>query len=376
MAKELKIAIVSDWLTSLGGAEKVLQAMTEIWPKADIYTSVYNRDNFPFLKNRNVFTTWLNKLPFKNKHQLFVYFRPMAFESLDLSKYDIVISATSAEAKNIITKPETLHVCYCHTPTRYYWSDYHEYLNNRMEFGWLNIFAKFLMPVLVNGLRQQDRLAAKRVDSFIANSKYVAKRIAKYYRRNSKVIYPPVEELGNNDFAQDNKNDYYLYVSRLVPYKKADLVVEAFKINKKKLVVVGEGALKNKLIKESKAFDNIIIKKEYVNDEEKINLLRGCKAFVFPVCEDFGIVPVEAMSCGKPVVALGEGGVRETVVDGVTGVFFDKQNIESLNRAIEIVERSKFDRMKITEHARKFSKERFKSQLKSFVENEYFNHIQ
>ena len=241
---KLKVAIVCDWLTSQGGAEKVTELVAEIFPQAIIYTSVCDRSKFGWLKDRQVITSWLDKLPIiKYKHQLVAPFRPMVFEGFDLSEYDLVFSLTSAEAKDVITKPETIHICYCHTPIRYYWSDYHEYLTRRLEFGIFNPIIRLIMPFFTNRLRLMDRLAADRVDYFIANSKYVRERIAKYYRREAEVIYPPVEQFDLQLKDQKSKvgGDYYLYFGRLVPYKRADLAVEAFIESAKRLIVAGWG---------------------------------------------------------------------------------------------------------------------------------------
>ena len=368
-----------DWLTSRGGAAKVEEVIAEIFPSADIYTSVCNPNLFPWLKGRKIFTTWLNKIPyFRNKHQLFAWLRPILFESFDLGGYDLVISSSSAESKCVITKPETLHVCYCHTPIRYYWSDYHEYIRERLEFGILNPLVRLVMPRMVFDLRMNDRMSAERVDLFVANSQYIVSRIKKYYRRDAKVIYPPVEvnERFNIQYPISNKShknktgekqeDFYLFVGRLVPYKKADLVVEAFVENGRNLKVIGEGPMLGKIKKLSQGSENI----EFLgfgNDEMKMEIMKKCKAVIFPSLEDFGIVPVEAMSLGKPVVAFGQGGARESIVDGITGVFFERQNVKSLNEAIERIERCEFDSERIIERAKIFSKERFCREFEEFI---------
>lgn len=366
--KKIKVAIVCDWLTNAGGAEKVVEALAGIWPDAPIYTSVYKPGVFGWAKDKKIITSWLNKIPFlKYKHQLFAYLRPMAFESFDLSEFDVVISSASAEAKNIITKPDTVHICYCHTPTRYYWSDYHDYLGSRMEFGWLNGVVRFFMPMLTNDLRQQDRLAANRVDCFVANSQYVRTRIWKYYRRDAEVIYPPVE-VGSEKLKVKNKKleDYYLFVSRLVPYKRADLVVEAFIANGKRVKIVGEGPQKKSLIRKVKNYSNIEILGR-VDDNEKKQLMAGCKALIFPAEEDFGIVPVEVMSYGKPVLAYGKGGATETVIKGKTGYWFEKQEVDSLNKALVEMEKIDFDQGVIRKWAEKFASDRFEREIKQLV---------
>ncbi|MBU0648456.1 glycosyltransferase [Patescibacteria group bacterium] len=363
----MRVAIVCDWLTSRGGAEKVTEQLAKIFPRADIYASVVNIEYFPWLKDRRVTTSWLQKIPvLRDKHQLFPHVRPLIFENFDLSNYDLVISSCSAESKSIITKPRTVHVCYCHTPIRYYWSDYHEYFGKRLEFGWLNPIIKVVMPWFTNKLRMFDRLSAERVDFFVANSKNTQKRIAKYYRRQSEVITPPVEFLDDYNGNKVKDGDYYLCLGRLIPYKKADLVVEAFLKSKRKLIVAGDGPLKKKLLKMIPDHSSVEIL-GYVSDNEKWKLLAECRALVFPAEEDLGIVPLEAMSFGKPVIAYGLGGVLETVIDGKTGVFFDSQNPELLNKAVEKFEGMKFDKKKIREHARGFGEERFKKEIMGFI---------
>lgn len=364
---KLKVAIVCDWLTSQGGAEKVVEVLAGIFPEAPIYTSVCDRSRFEWLKNRKLVTSWLDKLPIlRYKHQLMAPFRPIVFESFDFAEFDLVFSLTSAEAKNIITKPKTIHICYCHTPIRYYWSDYHEYLHNRLEFGIFNPLVKLVMPFLASSLRIADRMAAERVDYFLANSINVGKRIAKYYRRESEVIYPPVEDEFEAKESSNQGNEYYLYLGRLVPYKKADLVVESFIKNGKRLLVSGEGPQLSWLKKIAKGKRNIEILGR-VDDNEKKVLLKNCKALIFPAEEDFGIVPVEAMMCGKPVVAYARGGARETVVKNVTGVFFERQNIDSLNKAVVDLERRNWDGKKISIWAKKFKREVFVEKINSFV---------
>lgn len=363
----IKVAIVCDWLTNPGGAEKVVEVLADIFPEAPIFTSVCDRNRFKWLKKRKLITSWLDRLPIiRYKHQLMAPFRPMVFEGFDFSEYDLVFSLTSAEAKNIITKPKTIHICYCHTPIRYYWSDYHEYLNHRLEFGVFNPLIKLIMPFLVNSLRISDRMAADRVDYFLANSINVKTRIEKYYRRESEVIYPPVEDEFEVKRGEKSQNDYYLCLGRLVPYKKADLVVEAFVKNGRRLLVSGEGPLLSRLKKIAEGKRNIEILGR-VDDNEKKILLENCKALVFPAEEDFGIVPVEAMMCGKPVVAFGKGGARETVVEDLSGVFFEKQDVHSLNKAIVILERKRWDEKKISAWASKFRREVFVKNINEFV---------
>jgi glycosyltransferase involved in cell wall biosynthesis len=360
-----KVAIVCDWIKDWWWAEVVLEQFLDIFPNADIFTSVFFQENNPIFKWKNITTSFIQKIPLLNKsHKLALTFRPLAFESFDLSEYDIVISSTSAESKWIITKPNTLQICYCHTPTRYFWSHYHEYLG-MMEFWWiLNFFWKKIAPKVINKLRQWDFIAAQRPDYFIANSKNTQSRIKKYYWRESKVIYPWIYT--NNYKFNNKKEDFYLYVWRCIPYKKFDLLVDAFNENGKKLVLVTN--TDNKLYRELK-------KKSKNNIEWKLNISRydivelywKTKAFLFPPEEDFWIVPIEAMACWTPVVAYNKWWALETVKNKKTWLLFDEQTILSLNNIIEEFEKMSFDYKKIREHAESFDKEIFKNKLLEFI---------
>lgn len=300
-----KIAIVCDWLKDWGGAEQVLADMLELFPQADVFSSVYFPEKFTkLLGNKTVKTSFLQKIPFvRSRPKLFPWLRPYAFESFDLSGYDVVISSSSAESKGIITKPETVHVCYCHSPTRYYWSHTHEY-QKMLEFGIFNPLARLVMPMMLKRLREWDRDAADRVDDFVANSNNTAKRIAKYYRRPATVITPGIDT--EKFVVETEKEDYYLAVGRIIPYKKFDLLVDAFNASGKRLIIATstENALFKELFKKSQPNIEWAIG---VTNEEKVRLFQKAKAFVFPPEEDFGIVPLEAMACGTPVIAYGKG---------------------------------------------------------------------
>lgn len=368
-----KIAIVCDWLKDWGGAEQVLADMLELFPQADIYASVYFPKNFERLFGPNgkypntlITTSFLQRVPLvRSRPKLFPWLRPYAFESFDLSAYDVVISSSSAESKGIITKPETVHVCYCHSPTRYYWSHTHEY-QKMLEFGILNPIARFLMPVMLKRLREWDRDAADRVDDFVANSNNTSKRIAKYYRRSATVITPGIDT--EKFVVETDKDDYYLAVGRIIPYKKFDLLVDAFNQSGKRLIIATntENGLFRELFKKSEP--NI----EWVlgaTNEEKIRLYQKARAFVFPPEEDFGIVPLEAMACGTPVIAYGKGGALETVKDGVSGMFFMEQTPESLNAAIDEFETLRWSAYDIRRYASKFDKKIFQRKLLEHVES-------
>lgn len=366
-----KIALVTDWLTNRGGAERVLISFTKLFPQADIFTTVYLPDNFPELKNRRVTTSYLNNWPLSRKHQLFLWARPQAVESFNLDDYDIVISLSSAESKGVITKPETLHICYCYTPTRYFWSHYHEYLRGS-EYGLLDSLIKKIVPSVVHKLRQWDRLAADRVDKFVAISHHVANRIRKYYRADSKVIYPPV------DFARfanqpATEGDYYLILGRQISYKRSDLAVSAMKQLNKPLRVIGDGPMISKLKGLAGSTGNIQFLGS-LSDAEVTTQLLGCKALIFPQEEDFGIVPVEAMACGKPVIAYGVGGGSETVVDGKTGVLFAEQSVDALVGAIQRFESMQISSKDCIERAKLFSEERFHQELLSTFSDMWVEH--
>lgn len=361
----MRVAIVCDWIKDWGGAELVLADLLEMYPQADIYTSVFFQDKNPIFKWRKVVTSFIQKIPVLNKsHKLALTLRPIAFESFDLSEYDLVISSTSAESKWVITKPDTLHICYCHTPTRYFWSHYHEYVN-MMEFGVLNPLWKWLMPRIVHKLRLWDFIASKRPDYFIANSENTALRISKYYNREASVIYPGLD-IEVIPFSEE-KQDYYFYNGRCIPYKKFDLVVDTFNKNGKKIIISTN--TDNKLYRhlKSKSKDNIIWKLNLsIRD---INLLHSkAKAFLFPPEEDFWLVPIAAMATGTPVIAYKKWWALETVIEWKTWVFYDEQTVESLEKAIVDFETMKFDYKEIRKHSKKFSKEKFKEELLKFIE--------
>ena len=365
-----RIAIVADWLIDFWWAELVISHLLEAFPEADIYTSVCFMDH-PMLQWRNVYTSWLQKIPFLNrKHKLAGILRPFAFRSFDLFKYDIIISSSSAESKNAgFSKrgKNTIHICYCHTPIRYYWSHYAEY-RNMMEFGFLNPLARFILDHLINWLRKLDYEAAQRVDFFIANSENTRERIQKYYHRESEVIYPGVEIKDSEINSEWQKKDvYYISVGRCIPYKKFDLLVDAFNQNGKRLILCT--ATDTPLFRELKEKSKPNIQWKYrVSNEEKDSLMQWAKAFLFPPLEDFGLVPIEAMAMGTPVIAYGEWWALETVVDWKTGTFFSPQTPESLSESLEKFETMIFDSEFIWEHAKWFSKEVFQKKILEFIQ--------
>ena len=361
----MKVAIIHYWWLSNRGGEAVCSAIAELYPDADLYVHVCNEDvvrkALPENFTGNIYTSFISKLPGAKKHyQKYLPFMPLALEQLDLSKYDLVISSESGPAKGIITRPDAFHICYCHSPMRYVWDMYHDYRNTAGRI------IKALFPLVAHRLRIWDRLSADRVDYFIANSSFVASRIRKFYRRNSDVIFPPVNT--NSFIADSERESFYLCLGQLVAYKRADLAVDAFNKLGLPLIVVGEGELYNTL-KEA-AGDNVTLMGRQPFPVVK-DLLERCRGLIFPGVEDFGIVPVEAMAAGAPVIAYGKGGALETVRDGITGLHFKEQTVDSLIEAVNRLEVGEvvFDSKVLRQHAESFDKRRFKEQISSFIES-------
>jgi glycosyltransferase involved in cell wall biosynthesis len=359
----MKVAIIHDWIVNIGGAEKVLQTIIEIFPNADIFTLVYSRETLKKLgiKN-NIKASFINYLPFGTKNYfLYLPLMPFAIEQFDLSDYDLIISSSHCVAKGVITKSYQIHICYCHTPMRYIWDLYFSYLkDHKIEYGIKSMFLK----TIFHYLRIWDVISSNRVDYFIANSKNVANRIKKIYRRDAKIIYPPVDI--DKFSPSEKKEEYFLVLSRLVPYKKVDLVVEVFNELKLPLIIIGEGEEIKKIKKIAK--ENIKIL-GWQEDNIVKEYLSKAQALIFPVEEDFGIVPVEAQASGTPVIAYGKGGALETVIDEVTGILFYEQSISALKNAILkfLNIRDKFNIKNIVDNSKKFSKERFKKEFIDFI---------
>lgn len=362
--KDKKVAIVCDWLTNQGGAEHVVYTLHTMFPDAPIYTSIYTPEKMPQFLSAQIHTSFIQRFPFsKKKHQLFLNFMPLAFEEFDLNRFDIVISSCHSCAKGVITRPETVHICYCHTPMRYLWDESQAYIRTSPFPG---IFKWWYIPHSIKKLRLWDRLAADRVDYYIANSRHVAQRIKKYYERESTVIYPPVET--SLFSVSSNRQDYFLAVGRLIRYKRFDLIVETFNRLGLPLKIVGEGPSYKEL--KQMAGRNIEFL-GYVSDDEKARLYAEAQAFIFPQIEDFGITPVESMASGLPVIALGQGGALETVVDKKTGILFEEQTVESLAGAVETFQKTKFSPLKIREHAAQFDTANFKNSMYEYIESSY-----
>jgi len=363
----MKIAIAHDWLVSYGGAEKVLESLLEIYPDADIFTSVLDREKLPkVFDNVKIKTSFIQKLPFATtKYRSYIVLMPLAFKSFDLSGYDLVISNSHACAKGVNVPPAACHICYCLTPMRYIWDMYNEYMSIEKP----NFLVKVAAPLAATSLRIWDRASSKGVDHFIAISNFIAWRIKEYYGRESTVIYPPVDTEGFK-MAEDH-GDYYLVVSRLVPQKRTDIIISAFNSLKKPLKIIGTGRDEPRL--RAMAGNNV----EFLGfqSHEKISeLMNRCKALVFASYEDFGIVPVEAQACGRPVIAYGAGGVLDTVVPGETGTFFYEQTPESVRQAVLQFEKMSFDSGFIKNRAERFGKKVFKESIKKFVTEKLGEH--
>lgn len=365
----MKVALIHDHLAQAGGAEKVLEVLARLFPEAPIYTLLYEKKNVEnYFKERHIETSIIQKLPGGVKHyKWYLPLMPLAVEFYDLRNYDVVISDTASFAKGVITPPDTLHLCYCHTPTRYLWSDTHEYINE-LKYGKI---IKKIISLTLNRLRIWDLAAAARVDYFIANSKIVQKRIKKYYRRDSVVIYPPVETTlfsVATDFNASIEPPYYLAGCRLVPYKRLDILIEAFLQlgSSYRLKIFGSGPDEARLRHLAGKAANIEFLGR-VSDSEKAKLYRYAQAFINPQEEDFGITPVEAMASGRPVIAYNKGGVVETVIPDQTGIFFDEQTPAAIMAAVKKAEQSIFNPLKIRAQAEKFSVAIFKQQIEGFI---------
>lgn len=354
----MRFAIVYDRVNKWGGAERVLLALHEMFPNAPLYTSVYNPKTAPWAKVfPKVIPSFVQKFPLaKTRHDLYAPLMPLAFEPFDFSEYDVVISVTSEAAKGIITKPGTLHICYMLTPTRYLWSGYKEYFNSS--------FKRTIAKPVIGYLKWWDKAVVYRPDVMVGISKTVVERIKKYYNRDALLIYPPVD-LKIPETYGVSKGDYFLVVSRLVPYKRINLVIEVFNQLKWPLVIVGTGSEENSLRKQSKSKNTIFVGQ--VSDDELVQYYRNCKAVIFPQEEDFGIVAVEAQSSGKPVIAYRAGGATETVVDRRTGVFFEKQTLEALRKVLENFDEKKFKPNDCIKNAKRFDKEIFKREFAKLV---------
>jgi glycosyltransferase involved in cell wall biosynthesis len=359
----MKVAIIHYWLVNMRGGEKVLEALLEMFPEADVFTHVYNpKEISELINSHNIYTSYIQKLPLAKKlYQKYMPLMPNALIEFDLSGYDLVISSESGPAKGVVPSPNAYHICYCHSPMRYLWDMYHEY------FQGARFLTHFFMKRLVPTLRVWDFMSANMVDLFIANSTWVQSRIRRYYRREAAVVYPPVN-IEKYMAVERKPEDFYLFFGQLTAYKRADIAIEACVQSGRKLVVAGAGAKKRLVRRYEKT--GLVRFTGRISDEEAVSLLSRARALLFPGIEDFGIIPVEANAAGCPVIAYRKGGVLDTVKENVTGLFFDEQNPAALVRALdkfEEIESSFSDRGAYTEHVRQFSREAFKERIACII---------
>jgi glycosyltransferase involved in cell wall biosynthesis len=358
----MKVALAHDYLNQMGGAERVVLALHEMFPNAPLYTSIYDPQHIDAaFQSIDIRTSFMQKFPFvKKHHQPFLPFYPFAIEQLDLRGYDLVLSSSSAFAKGIITRPETMHICYCHTPMRWCWN-YDEYV----EREHLGKISRAILPFFISGLRVWDQTSSMRVDHFIANSPVVADRIRKYYRREAVVIPPPVEVSRFTFDPTTRLEDYFLIVSRLMPYKRIDLAIEACNLLQLPLVIIGSGRDENRL---KRLAGPTIRFMGRLSDREVLYYYAHCRAFILPGEEDFGITPLEAQASGRPVIAYAAGGSMASVIENVTGTFFYKQTVESLVEVLASFNEQKYDPQTIYNHALEFDQPRFKRRIQQFIE--------
>ena len=352
----MRVALIHYWLTNMRGGERVLEALCEMFPDATIFTHVVDRSKLSDTLNKHdIRTTFISKFPFAaSQYQKLLPFMPRALEELDLTDFDLIISSESGPAKGVISRPDAFHLCYCHSPMRYIWDLYPHYLN---EAGFL---ARHVFPGIAHRLRKWDVTSAARVDQFVANSNFVRQRINKFYRRDSAVIHPPVAV---SEFAKarvDGPGEYYLAAGELVGYKRFDLVVDAFTQLGLSLKVIGDGEQFKDLKRRSGPSVEFLGRVDFGELKRRFG---ECKALVFPGEEDFGIVPVEVMAAGRPVIGYGRGGILDTVVDGKTGLLFKEQTVEALTDAILRFESQTFDADAIIAHAAGFSNDVFKENI-------------
>jgi glycosyltransferase involved in cell wall biosynthesis len=358
----MRVALVYDRVNKFGGAERVLLALHEIWPEAPLFTSVYSPQGAPWAADFKVIPSFLNKFPLaRSYHEFYPWLMPLVFESFDFDDFDVVISITSEFAKGIITKPSTLHLCYCLTPTRYLWGGYREYFRSTTS--------QFISLPAVSYLRSWDQIAGQRPDEYIAISESVRKRIEKYYRRRSIVIYPPVDTNFFKPIKKKKKEKYFLVVSRLVSYKRVDVAIKAFNKLRLPLKIIGEGMARPALEKIAKR--NIEFLGQSLTDQEVLRYYQNCRALIFAGEEDLGLVSLEAQACGKPVICFKGGGMPETVLEGKTGLFFEKQTQDSLIESLKKFESLNFQTADCRRQAQAFDLKIFKRKFKELLKSKW-----
>jgi len=365
VAEKLKVAIVCDWLTGYGGAERVVYELHKLYPEAPIYTSQYDPKKIDWFKSTDVRTTWLQKLP-KSLKKFLPVFRAISFSRLDLSGYDLVLSSSGAEAKGVKTGPNTTHICYCHSPTHYYWIRYNEYLKNPGFPKGLNWLAKFGLRILVGPLRSWDHRAAQKPNYIIANSTHTQKMIQKFYGRESTVIFPPVETDRFKLPVSQEPRHGFVVAGRQTPYKRIDLAIEACNQLNVPLVVIGNGPDHKKLKKIAGRNTTFLTN---VNDHNMAKHFQSALGFIMPNMDDFGIVAVEALASGTPVVAYKAGGSLDYLTTPTNGIYFEDQTPESLAKALEQVAGESFNYQSISKSAERFSTKAFTQNIKSFIQS-------
>lgn len=362
--KNTKIAIVHDYLNQYGGAERVLESLHGLFPEAPVYTLLHDPDMLPgHLRGWDIRPSFLNRLPGHRRHyQKLLALFPLAVESFDLSDYDIVISSSNAWAKGAITTSRTFHLCYVHTPMRFVWDWYHQISNEH------NAVTNLLLIPFLSRIRLWDECSCQRPDFYVSNSLEVQRRIAKYYRRHATVVYPPVKTDFFTPSVGETGADYFLVVSRLKPHKRIDIAVKAFNQLGLKLTIVGEGSESLRL--KRLAGPNISFAGR-VSDDQLLKYYQGCRALIFPSLEDFGIAPVEAQACGRPVIAYGKGGSEETIVEGRTGILFQQQTSDSLISAVAGFNQSLFEKKAARKQAESFDQKIFEQKFIKILNDQY-----
>jgi glycosyltransferase involved in cell wall biosynthesis len=356
----LRVALVHDYLNQYGGAERVLEALHDLYPTAPIYTSIYDRDAMPpAYRDWDIRTSWMQKLPGWKKHfRKYFMLYPSAFEDFDLSGYELIVSSSSAYAKGIIPPARSRHVCYCHTPMRFAWRT-----DSYLEREGVGGLQRAVLPFMLNYLRMWDFASTPRVDLFVANSKEVASRIERCYGRSSIVIPPPVDLPA---YHEQEPEAFYLAGGRLIPYKRLDLAVDAFTQLGLPLKIFGDGRDREALAKAAGPTVQLLGR---VSEAEREQLFARCRAFVFPGEEDFGITPLEAMAGGRPVIAYAAGGALDSVIDGVTGRFFGEQTVPALMASVQASQHDRYDPAAIRRHAEGFGRDVFMRRMREAIEN-------